>query len=60
MKAIAECPKCGKQVETDCKGCIMSGSSYHMCGDKCEVVDVEWKKFPENEKEIREFEESKS
>ncbi len=65
MKAIAKCPKCGKTITTDCKGCI-EGNSYgcpeknekmHKCKSLYIIIEnVKWKKVPENEKELNELE----
>ncbi len=66
MKAIAECPRCGKVITTDCRGCI--DNNEHGCSEKNEkmhdcvepynvIENIKWKKVPENEKELMEVEE---
>lgn len=60
MKAIATCPKCGKKLTTDCRGCIDGGLDVHKCKDMKEpgmVENIKWKKIPETEKELMEVEE---
>ena len=66
MKAIAKCPKCGKNISTDCRGCIEGniygcaeiGEKMHKCKVKYDTIEnVKWKKVPETEKELNEVEE---
>lgn len=52
MKAIAKCPKCGKTLTSNCRGCIDGGEDYHKCKGKYSTVKVKWKVYPENEKEM--------
>ena len=61
MKAYAKCPKCGKELETDCKGCIKAGTDVHICKNKKQdlVKNIKWKTVPENEDELNEIEEIK-
>ncbi len=57
MKAIATCPECKKQVETDCSRCIERGDSCHPCKDgEVDVVEVDWKICPETEKDLERIE----
>ena len=66
MKAIAKCPKCGKTITTDCRGCI-EGNNYvsseygerkHKCKIKYDIIkNVKWKKVPQDEKELNELDE---
>ena len=57
MKANTKCPECGKQLETDCRGCIEGGTDVHTCnGEEHAVVDVKWKLCPENERDLNELE----
>jgi len=66
MKAIANCPKCGKKITTDCHGCI-EGNIYgcpedskniHKCSKENIIENVKWKLIPENEKELNELEDN--
>lgn len=59
MKAIAKCPKCNETITTDCRGCIDAGTAFHTCKgeEEPEVVDVEWKVYPETESELNQLEE---
>ncbi len=54
MRALGKCPKCGKQLETNCRACIDGKSSicYHH-GKEPDLVEVKWKVFPENEQESK-------
>ena len=55
MRALAKCETCGQKVETDCRGCIEGGNSYHKCKGGFKIVEnIKWKIYPENEKELRE------
>ena len=54
MRALAKCPKCRKNLDTNCKGCIESGTSFHNCKSKSEVINVKWNLYPETEQEIEE------
>lgn len=64
MKAIAKCPKCGKTITTNCRGCIEGGtcgcsesSEEHDCIADFDIIEgIEWKKIPENEAELKEIE----
>lgn len=56
MKAVAKCLKCEKVINTDCRGCIESGSSLHICNSREQLVDVKWKRYPEDERELGELE----
>lgn len=53
MRALGNCPKCGKQLETNCRHCIdmMTGICDNH-GKDPKIFEVKWKLFPENEKEI--------
>jgi len=57
MDALAECPKCGKQLETNCNGCISGGTGIcYNHGVDPKILKVKWKVFPENERELKEIE----
>ena len=58
MRALAKCPKCGETTSTGCEGCISSGNAFHKCENekKADVIEVNWKIYPETEKEILENE----
>ena len=58
MKAIAKCPKCGKVLTTNCKGCIDNGD--YACAERecsCELTPktkIDWEKIPETPEELEE------
>lgn len=59
MKAFAKCPKCKEKLTTDCRGCIDGKGAECSQGCSCEFEDdleINWKKVPENEKELMEVE----
>ena len=56
MKALGKCSRCKKELETDCEGCILAGTSFHKCKKGLDVVDVKWKVFAENEDEFDKLE----
>jgi hypothetical protein len=56
MMATTICPKCGKKLESDCKGCIRNSESTHYCKDnKKFTVKVKWNIAPDDEDEEREI-----
>ncbi|MFA7707887.1 MAG: hypothetical protein WCX73_02975 [Candidatus Pacearchaeota archaeon] len=53
MKAIAKCPHCGKQIETDCRGCIEGKTYIHNESKKPLIVEkVKWKIIDDYPSEI--------
>lgn len=63
MKAYAKCPKCGKDLETDCKPCIEAGTDTHLCSNDKEadvVENIKWKSIPESEKELNKIEDKEN
>ena len=56
MKALGKCSKCGKQLETNCNGCIGAGTGIcYNHGKEPKILKVKWKVFPENEKELNDI-----
>lgn len=51
MKAIAKCPICKKELETDCAGCIDLNEAPHICKGKPRTVKVKWQIIDSREKE---------
>lgn len=46
MKAVAKCPKCGKSLTSECRGCIDAGNDIHKCKgmkEKNVVEGIKWK-----------------
>ncbi len=60
MKAMANCPRCKKQIQANCEGCITGEVSYHMCKGEMKLVEgIKWKVYPETEKELSTMEMNK-
>lgn len=52
MKAIVKCPKCGKNLTSDCRGCIESESDVHKCKgmEQVDIINgIKWKILEEDE-----------
>lgn len=50
MKAIAKCPKCDKELKTECGGCIVAGTDIHKCKGMKEpdiVCGIKWEVIEE-------------
>lgn len=54
MKAIGTCPKCGKVLETKDPHFIEWKEFFHNCDGKLKLVKgINWKSYPEDEKDLR-------